>query len=131
VKWQPRSRRIDRQFSELSKSLGEISGSVSVIVRRVEALDALVRDLHTDAWNANALRTEAINSEIAGRTDRLHALITQNHADTWEADEKRALGLADVVLLSIAPQIEAIKRELIALVGEKAVEVFHEESRRG
>jgi hypothetical protein len=118
--WVSRRRRTEAQLTELRRHTSDLSAALGVIQRRLEALDNLIRDLHTDSWNANALRTEAIQK-----------LITQNHADTWDADEKRALSLADVVLISIAPQIESLKRDLIALVGEKAVEVFREVSHHG
>ena len=129
--WMPRRRKIEKQLSEILDCVAELSNKCGAIQRRLEALDNLVRDLHTDSWNANALRTEAVQAEIQSRTDRLHDLVTQNHADTWNADEKRALGLADVVLISLTSQVESIKQDLIALVGEKAVEVFHEVSHHG
>lgn len=136
--WRPRRRQVEHQLSDIQTRIEALGLSVSSVQRRLETLDNLIRDLHTDSWNANALRTERLQDEIRNSanltrelSDGLIRRVMQNHADTWEADEKRALSLADVVLISIAPQIDAIKRDLIALVGEKAVEVFHEVSRNG
>ena len=118
--WMARRRRAETQLSEIRDRVSELTSALAAIQRRLEALDNLVRDLHTDSWNANALRTESVVE-----------LIKKNHADTWNADEKRALGLADVVLISLSSQVESIRQDLIALIGEKAVEVFREVSHNG
>lgn len=168
-----------RQLKSLTAKVATIESEVSetrrvvdAIRRKIEGLDSLVRELHADSWNVNALRAEAIQSVILAETARVQqlvirlnddssqaamgrhedlrtllgqnheglvglvsqnhkdlvGLVSQNHADMWDANERRALSLADVVVLSITPRIEAMKQDLLALVGEKAVEVFREQS---
>lgn len=131
MSWIARRRKRDAQVSEIHERVSALGANLNNVQRRLDAIDQLIRDLHTDSWNANALRSEAVQVEIRRNSDRLHQLISQNHSDMWEADEKRALSLADVVLISMVPQIDAIKRDLTALIGEKAVEVFREVSHNG
>jgi hypothetical protein len=132
--------RSRRDHESLVARVDEISQHLNAVSRKISDLDSLTRTLHTDSWNAAGLRAEAASNELKLRFESLDQLIRsldhsqielirQNHADIWEADEKRALSLADVVLLSLSPQLEAMRREVIALIGEKAVEVFHEVSR--
>lgn len=142
-----------RQLASLTAKVAKIETEMSetrrvldAIHRKIEGLDSLVRQLHAESWNVNATRAEAIQNVIVAETARvqqlvgqlnddvrlrhedLWALISQNHADMWNANELRALSLADVVVLSITPRIEAMKQDLLVLVGEKAVEVFREQS---
>ena len=144
---------IDTQISDVRSQLTETNKSVNALRKEISQLDALVRQLHADAWNVSGVRAEALQGVIQVEAHRiqelvrqlaldeeltskerhahLSALATQNHADMWDANERRALSLADVVLLSMSPKIEEMKQDLIALIGEKAVEVFRERSSDG
>lgn len=121
--------RSRRDLETLAARIDEISQHLNAVSRKISDLDSLTRTLHTDSWNAAGLRAEANSNELKLRFESLENLVRRNHTDNWEADEKRALSLADVVLLSLSPQLEAMRREVIALIGEKAVEVFREVSR--
>ncbi len=144
-----RKKRLEQRLSMLESQVSETAKTITSIRQSLAQLDALVRQLHADAWNVNALRAEALQNVIhvetsrvqdlvrmlnddaataaGARHDDLRSLISQNQADNWAADEKRALSLADVVLLSLDPAIEKMKQEILILVGEKAVEVFREQ----
>ncbi len=101
-----RRRRLRHTLRAVEDQLTVLSSRLEIVMAKQQALDALVRELHTDSWN----------------------LKTRMHSDMWAAQEKRALSLAEAVVLSVQPEIRAMRDELIALVGEKAVEVFREVS---
>lgn len=146
-----RRKKFGTRLAELESRLHETKQSVESVRKMLERQDALIRQLHADSWNVNGIRSESIqgvvqieasqlqqlirqlnddaSAALAERFGHLHRLIEQNHADNWDADERRALSLADVVLLSMTPRIDSMRQELIALVGEKAVEVFRERSK--
>lgn len=163
---------LSAKVATIETEMSETRRAVDAIRRNIERIDSLVRELHADAWNVNALRAEAIQNVVIAEANGIQrlvgqlnddsayaakfrhesaisiasqnhaslaalasqdhaslvALVSQNHADMWDADERRALSLADVVVLSMTPRIEAMKQDLLALVGEKAVEVFREQS---
>ena len=102
-----RRRRVtNEKLDALADRLTDLERRVGGIRADLQSLDQLLRQLHTDSWN----------------------LAQQQHADMWAAQETRALNFAENVVLSMQPQLDSIRRELLALVGEKAVEVFREVS---
>lgn len=124
-------------MAQLHGRVTEISEKFKELLSQVEAVEELVRRLCTDNAEAFKLQADLICSKVQSSQDFSHDLyaelrgrMMQNHADAWSADEKRAQSLAEVVLISLSPQIERMKDDLMALVGEKAVEVFRGDSQR-
>jgi hypothetical protein len=138
------------RVSNLEMQLASLQNEVEVLRQVSENLISLVRENHRETLglvrqSASSLEsavsikvsdTQAFITQLnddAADMARLHhqdlrTLATQNHADAWNADQLREQSLADAVLLSVTPRIEAMKREILALVGEKAVEVFRAQS---
>ena len=102
----PRGRRVRQSLGALEEQISVVIAKLDQVMKRQQALDELIRDLHTDSWN----------------------LKTRLHADSWAAHDKRALSSAEAVALSLKPEILAMRDEVIAIIGEKAVEVFREAS---
>jgi hypothetical protein len=119
-----------RQISEtLANAMHENHREILVLAH--DRALSIERSVSIESTDTRALLTRL--DDDAAKMARAHhedlrTLAAQNHADAWNADELRAQSLAEVVLLSISPRIEAMKREVLALVGEKAVEVFRAQS---
>jgi len=125
--------RLDTLIRELHTDTWNVSAIRAetiqgVIQTEAHRIQELVRRLNDDEHEFVRRLNDDGAAAATERHEHLFSLISKNHADTWDADEKRALSLADVVLLSMTPRIESMKQELMALIGEKAVEVFREQS---
>jgi hypothetical protein len=119
-----------RQISEtLANTVYENHREILALVH--DRALSVERLFSTESTDTRALMTKLyddVTKVARAHHEDLRTLAAQNHADAWNADELRAQSLAEVVLLSIYPRIEAMKQEILALVGEKAVEVFRAQS---
>lgn len=112
----------------LSAVASQSSATRDLVALEMKNSHSLVVKLNDDAADMARKRHEDLRELASQNHADMHRLVSQNHADSWEADERRALSLGDAVLISIDPKIESLKREVIALVGEKAIEVFRKQS---